>query len=192
MITGVHCISLILNILYSDQVRTAVQNSSIGSGQGSEQQSDTKRDMGGESSESLPGRDSETGNDKVHIWFYMDCSHIGLNAKSSFNQPQIVTDNIYRDTGRSISTPDLPTCSGSKGSEFVGRNEENFQSQASCEKSTGTGSSQAVPLGLGLGGLERPVRCYLVFQFRYSFMLVVTIRFLFGGLLLNYTRFAYW
>ncbi|XP_023535546.1 large proline-rich protein bag6-like [Cucurbita pepo subsp. pepo] len=117
-----------------DQVRTAVQNSSIGSGQGSEQQSDTKRDMGGESSESLPGRDSETGNDKI------------------------VTDNIYRDTGRSISTPDLPTCSGSKGSEFVGRNEENFQSQASCEKSTGTGSSQAVPLGLGLGGLERPRR----------------------------------
>ncbi|XP_022936506.1 large proline-rich protein bag6-like [Cucurbita moschata] len=117
-----------------DQVRTAVQNSSIGSGQGSEQQSDTKRDMGGESSESLPGCDSETGNDKI------------------------VTDNIYRDTGRSISTPDLPTCSGSKGSEFVGRNEENFQSQASCEKSTGTGSSQAVPLGLGLGGLERPRR----------------------------------
>lgn len=85
--------------------------------------------------------------------------YIRLNAKSSCNQPQIVnTDNICRDTGRAVNSTDLPTCSGGRGSEFVGRNEENSPSQASCEKSSGAGSSQAVPLGLGLGGLERPVR----------------------------------
>lgn len=84
---------------------------------------------------------------------------IRLNAKFSLNQPQIVnTDNICRDTVRAVTSTDLPTCSGSRGSEFVERNEENVQSQASCDKSTGAGSSQAVPLGLGLGGLERPVR----------------------------------
>ncbi|XP_038898030.1 ubiquitin-like domain-containing protein CIP73 isoform X2 [Benincasa hispida] len=117
------------------QVQTAVQNSSTGSGQGSEQHSETKRDMGGESSESLPGRNQETGSDKI-----------------------VNTDNICRDTGRAVNPPDLPTSSGGRGSEFVGRNEENLQSQASCEKSTGTGSSQSVPLGLGLGSLERPRR----------------------------------
>lgn len=50
-------------------MQTAVQNSSIGSGAGSEQQSDTKRDVGGESSESLPRRNPEIGSDKVDIWY---------------------------------------------------------------------------------------------------------------------------
>lgn len=45
----------------------AAQNSSTGSGQGSEQHSDTKRDTGGESSESLSGCNLETGSDKVDI-----------------------------------------------------------------------------------------------------------------------------
>ncbi|XP_008452935.2 ubiquitin-like domain-containing protein CIP73 isoform X2 [Cucumis melo] len=115
------------------QVQT-VQNTSSGSGQGSEQHSDTKRDMGGESSESLHAHNPENGIDKM-----------------------VNPDNICRDTG-AVNPPDLPTCSGGGGSEFVGRNEENFQSQASCEKSTETGPSQTVPLGLGLGGLERPRR----------------------------------
>ncbi|XP_023522474.1 large proline-rich protein BAG6-like isoform X2 [Cucurbita pepo subsp. pepo] len=105
------------------QVQTAVQNSSIGSRTRSEQQSDMKRDVGGESSDL---RNRDIGSDK-------------------------------RDTGKANST-DLPTCSSGGGSEFVGGNEENFQSQASYEKSSGAGSSQAVPLGLGLGGLERPRR----------------------------------
>ncbi|CAK9317631.1 unnamed protein product [Citrullus colocynthis] len=118
----------------SGQVQMAAQNSSTGSGQGSEQHTDMERDTGGESSESLSGCNLETGSDKI-----------------------VNTDNICRDTG-SVNTPDLPTCSGGRGSEFIGRNEENFQSQASCEKSTGKGSSQTVPLGLGLGGLERPRR----------------------------------
>ncbi|KAL0545375.1 hypothetical protein IC582_015255 [Cucumis melo] len=117
----------------SGQVQT-VQNTSSGSGQGSEQHSDTKRDMGGESSESLHAHNPENGIDKM-----------------------VNPDNICRDTG-AVNPPDLPTCSGGGGSEFVGRNEENFQSQASCEKSTETGPSQTVPLGLGLGGLERPRR----------------------------------
>ncbi|XP_022982313.1 large proline-rich protein BAG6-like isoform X1 [Cucurbita maxima] len=111
------------SITESGQVQTAVQNSSFGSRARSEQQSDMKRDVGGESSDL---RNPDIGSDK-------------------------------RDTGKANST-DLPTCSSGGGSEFVGGNEENFQSQAAYEKSSGAGSSQAVPLGLGLGGLERPRR----------------------------------
>lgn len=58
---------LLLNILYSGQMQTAAQNPSSGSGQGSEQHSDTKRDTGGESSESISGSNPETGSDKVGI-----------------------------------------------------------------------------------------------------------------------------
>ena len=47
-------------------MQTAVQNSSIGSRTRSEQQSDMKRDVGGESSDL---RNRDIGSDKVDIWY---------------------------------------------------------------------------------------------------------------------------
>lgn len=52
-----------------------VQNTSSGSGQGSEQHSDTKRDMGGESSESLHAHNPENGIDKVEFQYIIFPSH---------------------------------------------------------------------------------------------------------------------
>lgn len=69
-------------------MQTAVQNSSSGSGQGSEQHSDTKRDVGGESSESLHAQNPENGINKVEIRYNIFPSH----SSQSFFKPVLLWD----------------------------------------------------------------------------------------------------
>lgn len=62
-------------------MQTPVQNSFVGSGAGSEQQREMRRDLGGESSESLTGHSAEIGSDKVRfgtIYFPLAASGLSL------------------------------------------------------------------------------------------------------------------